>query len=83
MVMNDACERFYADGMARGLGAAHLGKYRLIMAELKIEYRRLLARGGCGQVDALLRESLPLRVSFDAARIARKGNLDLEVPAVT
>jgi integrase len=35
IVMKDACDRFYADGMARGLGEAHLGKYRLIMAELK------------------------------------------------
>jgi integrase/recombinase XerD len=33
--MNDACERFHADAVARKLGQAQLGKYRLLVGELK------------------------------------------------
>jgi integrase len=33
--VKDACERFYVDCKARGLGAAQLGKYKLLTDELK------------------------------------------------
>jgi len=34
-----ACERFYKDCETRGLGPAQLGKYRLLIAELKEEFK--------------------------------------------
>ena len=33
--LREACERFYRDAVARGLGAAQLGKYKLLTEELK------------------------------------------------
>ena len=36
--VNQACDRFYADAEARGLGPAHLGKLKLLTAELKARF---------------------------------------------
>lgn len=38
MSVNEACDKFYQDAEARGLGSAQLGKYRLLIKELKREF---------------------------------------------
>jgi hypothetical protein len=39
MSLSEACERFYADCVARRLSEASLGKYRLLIKEMKEEFR--------------------------------------------
>jgi integrase/recombinase XerD len=46
----DAAERFYADKVAQRLGAASLGKYRLLCDELKQEFRRSVESVGLDEL---------------------------------